>query len=84
MTETENQLTEVEVSFFKPTGFSDRWYVETKDRGLAAATVLSRYPMEGPMLNYITTKIADRRRLAPETKTIPPLDPSPLRRDIHV
>jgi len=38
-------MTRVEIDFFKPIGFSDVWFVETRDRGLAAQTVMNRYDL---------------------------------------
>ena len=82
MNQNPNALTEVEISFFKPTGFSDRWYVETVDRGLAAATVLAQYnEMHTGALNYITAKIADRRRLDPRLRMIQPMEALPWKKE---
>jgi len=65
-------ITEVEIAFFKPTGWSSTFYVETDDRGLAVNTVLSRYrgTMEYPCLNYVTAKIKDSDKLDPRIHVI--------------
>jgi hypothetical protein len=56
-------VTEVTISFFKPTGFEDAWAVNTTDRGLAIRTVMAQYPArEMRCVNDITANLADRDR----------------------
>ena len=82
MNQNPNALTEVEISFFKPTGFSDRWYVETTDRCLAAVTVLAQYnEMHTVALNYIMTKTVDRRHLDPRPRMIQPMEALPWKKE---
>lgn len=47
-------VTKVEICFFKPTGYTDTYYVDTENRGLAIKTVMSRYNKELECINYIT------------------------------
>lgn len=55
-------ITKVEISFFKPTGFADTYWVRTEDRGLAARTVMAKYDaLHLPMMNYISTDLRDER-----------------------
>lgn len=82
MSDKPGTLSEVEISFFKPQGFADRWYVDTTDRGLAAATVLSQYnEMHTGALNYITVKLIDRRHLDPRPRLIDPIEASPWKKE---
>jgi hypothetical protein len=54
-------VTEVKISFFKPTGYEDTYHVATTDRGAAAKKVMERCEFELPRLNYILTRIVDER-----------------------
>ena len=46
--------TRVRVSFFKPAGYEDTFYVATQDRGAAVRAVLDRArEAEMPFLNYV-------------------------------
>jgi hypothetical protein len=48
----------VEVDFYKPTGWAERFYVETTDRWLAIRTVMARYTNGEPKyINYITANL---------------------------
>lgn len=56
-------VTFVEIGFFRPMGFSDRWYVHTEDRGNAIRQVMSYYDSNNPQMmgcvNYINTAHKD-------------------------
>jgi len=56
-------ITKVQISFFKPTGVEDTYYVTTDDRGAAALAVLRLYDRELIWLNYVMTSHFDIRRL---------------------
>lgn len=72
---SDNVITEVEISFFKPTGYADTYYVDTKDRGLAAYTVMGLYKdqMALPALNYINTRHVSRSRVDSIRVILPPM-----------
>ena len=47
MTETNDEAwTRVELSFYLPQGYTDTWYVNTPDRGLALRSALVHYGKE--------------------------------------
>lgn len=47
-------VTHIEISFFKPTGYADSYWVDTEDRGLAIRTVMARYDqIHLSAINYI-------------------------------
>lgn len=51
-----NEVTRVRVSFYKPTGWEDTWFVRTDDLGLAVRAVLRHLEQQVPgglkHLNY--------------------------------
>jgi hypothetical protein len=51
--------TRVEISFFKPAGFSDAYVCMTDDRGAAARAVIGRFEYTAfmPCLNYLTCNL---------------------------
>lgn len=66
-------MTLVEISLFKPTGFSDRWRVETADRGRAVRSVMAKYDADTlRFVNYInaTTRGSEHCRGYPKAELV--------------
>lgn len=55
--------TEIEICFYKPTGFSDTHVIDTDDRGEAVRQVMAKYGDELRCVNYILARLVDKRRL---------------------
>lgn len=54
---TKEVFTKVDVSFFRPTGYLDTYYVRTANRGLAMRTVIATLtPHESHYLNDLYAK----------------------------
>lgn len=63
MTQT---VTQVEISFYKPTGFADTHYVDTSHRGMAMFTVMAEYNMKMlACVNSANVTLRDRK-MVPE------------------
>lgn len=55
-------MTRVRISFFKPTGFEDEWFVDTDDRGAALLRVVEEYDAELSCLNYVECSLCEPAR----------------------
>lgn len=54
-------VTQVEISLFKPQGFSDRWFVATENRGKAVRAVLAQYgERQLHYLNMVSARLSSR------------------------
>lgn len=62
MTEDNDEAwTRVELSFYKPQGYIDVWYVETADRGLAVRSAFAVYGKNRmAYLNYVNAVTGPR------------------------
>lgn len=60
-------ISKVEISFFKPDGFCDTYFVDTEDRGAAAKMILNLYDKELGSLNYVSVNHVEREKVIGKT-----------------